>query len=286
MSAWAGPEPTDIRFLEARYPVLLLDAYGVLVDESGPLPGAPAFIERLNETGKPYFVLTNSASHLPETFAALLQARGLPVPAGRVVSAGLLLQPYLQRRGLTGRRCLVLGTADPFRYVERAGGMPVAPHPAADAEVVVVADQAGCPLPEALDLTVDLCVRRLDAGLALHLVLCNPDLIYPKAPGRFGITAGALGLVLEAVLAQRYGSAAPRCERLGKPYSPIFEEAARRAGLSQPRGHMVMVGDQLATDVLGARRFGIDSALVTGGVSNPVFASPELTPTWLLAGLE
>jgi HAD superfamily hydrolase (TIGR01450 family) len=265
---------------------LLLDAYGVLVDESGPLPGAPELIARLNAAGRAYFVLTNSASHLPEAFAGLLQARGVGVPPERVVSAGLLLQPYLRGRGLIGSRCLVLGTADAFRYVERAGGVPVAPHPAADAAVVVIADQAGFALPDALDLTLDLCIRRLDAGLGVELVLCNPDLIYPKAPGRFGITAGALAVVIEAVLADRYPSLRPRFDRLGKPHGPIFAEAARRAGLSGSPTRMVMIGDQIATDILGARRFGIDSALVTGGVSNPEFASPEQTPTWILAGLE
>jgi len=275
------PPVVDIRGLEARYSALLLDAYGVLVDEAGPLPGAPALVERLNRTGKPYLVLTNSASHLPEAMAAMLGRRGVPVPSERVVTAGVLLAPYLATSGLTGSRCLVLGTADAFRYVERAGGLPIEPHPAADAEVVVIADQAGFPLPEALDVAVTLCLRRLDAGLGLHLVLCNPDLLYPKGPGQFGITAGALAAVIEAVLAERYPGADHRFVRLGKPYAPIFEEAARRAGTRD----LVMVGDQLATDILGARRFGIDSALVASGLAPRAYPSADLTPTWLLPGL-
>jgi len=280
-----APPLTDIRSLETRYEVLLLDAYGVLVDGSGPLPGARDLIGRLNAADRPYFVLTNSASHLPETFAGLLVERGVAVPAERVVSAGLLLRPYLEQHGLVGRRCLVLGTPDAFRYVERAGGEAIPPQPGVDAEVVVIADQAGFPLPDALDLTLDLCLRRLDADRTLSLVLCNPDLIYPKGPGQFGITAGALAVVVEAVLADRYPQRVPRFDRLGKPYAPIFEEAARRAGGNVTRRSMVMIGDQVATDVLGARRFGIDSVLVTGGISRPVFPSPELTPTWVLAGL-
>ena len=277
-----SPELTDVRTLEARYPALLLDAYGVLVDEAGPLPGARALVERLNRTGKPYFILTNSASHLPETMAAMLGRRGVPVPGERIVSAGLLLTPYLAAQGLIGSRCLVLGTPDAFRYVELAGGVPVEPHPTADAEVLVIADQAGFALPEALDVAVTLCLRRLDAGLPLHRVLCNPDLLYPKAPGQFGITAGALAAVIEAVLAERYPAADHRFVRLGKPYTPIFEEAARRAGTRD----LIMVGDQLATDILGARRFGIDSALVASGLAPRSYPSPDLTPTWFLPGLD
>jgi HAD superfamily hydrolase (TIGR01450 family) len=276
------PQVTDIRTLEARYRVLLLDAYGVLVDESGPLPGARALVERLNRSRKPYYLLTNSASHLPETFAGLLASRGVPVPVERVLSAGLLLRGYLERRGLVGQRCLVLGTEDAFRYVEAAGGVPIAPDATADAAVVVVADQVGFPLPEGLDLVVSLCLRRLAAGEPLHLVLCNPDLIYPKSPGQYGITAGALAVVIEAVLAERFPLDPPRFDRLGKPYTALFEEAARRAGTL----NMVMVGDQLATDVLGARRFGIDSAFLATGPAQPTYPAPELTPTWLLPTLE
>jgi HAD superfamily hydrolase (TIGR01450 family) len=281
MTAHPAPRLTDLPTLAGRYRVLLLDAYGVLVDESGALPGATALVERLNHSGKPYYVLTNSASHLPETFADLLAGRGVPVPVERVLSAGLLLEPFLSQRGLVGRRCLVLGTGDAFRYVERAGGVPVEPAPSADAEVVVIADQAGFPMPEGLDLTLSLCLRRLDTEQPLQLVLCNPDLIYPKSPGQYGITAGALAVVLEAVLAERYPLAAPRFERLGKPYTALFAEAARRSGTL----NMVMIGDQIATDVLGARRFGLDAALVTSGPAPAFYPSPDLTPNWLLAGL-
>ena len=52
-------------------------------------------------------------------------------------------------------------------------------------------------------------------------------------------------------------------ERLGKPYAPIFAEAIRRAETSDA----VMVGDQLDTDVAGANDYGIDAALMTGGVT-------------------
>ncbi len=278
----AEPLATHIRRLEARYAGLLLDAYGVLVDESGALPGAAALIERLNRAGKAYFILTNSASHLPETMAEMLGRRGIPVPAERVVSAGSLLGPHLVAQGLTGRRCFVLGTPDAFRYAERAGSVPVEPGPAADAEVLLIADQAGFPLPEGLDYAVTLCLRRLDAGLPLHLVLCNPDLLYPKAPGQFGITAGSLAAVIEAVLAERYPGAGHRFARLGKPYAPIFEEAIRRAGTRD----LVMIGDQLATDIRGARGVGIDSALVASGLAPPDYPSPDMIPTWRLPGLE
>jgi len=65
----------------------------------------------------------------------------------------------------------------------------------------------------------------------------------------------------------------------------MFEAAARRFP-ERTRAEMVMVGDQLGTDILGANRFGIDSVLVETGVDRwlePGGVTPR--PTCLLAGL-
>ena len=48
----------------------------------------------------------------------------------------------------------------------------------------------------------------------------------------------------------------------GKPETPIFDEARRRFGAERP----LMVGDRLDTDILGARRAGMLSALVLTGI--------------------
>lgn len=275
------PPATTLRHLIAAYDALLLDAYGVLVDKGGPLEGAVELIGRLNALGKPYFILTNSASRLPELMAVEFQALGLAVPAERIITSGLLLTRFFAERGLAVKPCVVLGPEDAVRYVERAGGNVVDLTPDADAEVVVLADQKGFPVLDGMDHTLSLILRRLDAGLPLHLALCNPDLIYPVAPGQYGFTAGGLALMIEGVLRERYPEARLEFTRLGKPHAPLFEEAARRSG----GGRLVMIGDQLATDILGANRYGIDSALVGTGLARRDIPPGEALPTWLLPSL-
>ncbi len=267
--------------LIAKYQVLLFDAYGVLVDKVEALPGARDLMAHLNTVGKSYYVLTNSASRLPADITAGLQQFGLEIPEERIVTSGALLGRYFQTHALAGKRCVVLGTEQSRDYVMRAGGMPVPPEE--DAEVVVIADQAGFPFLETIDAALSSMIRRLDAGQSLHLLLCNPDLIYPFAPGRYGITAGSVAAVMEAVLQERYPEKDMGFVRLGKPHAPIFEEAARRAGTRD----MILIGDQLHTDILGARRFGIDSALVLSGLSRrPSGGWPEdMKPTYVLESL-
>ncbi len=120
------PEIT-IEAIISRYAVLLLDAFGVLVDGAGALPGAVGLIQQLNQSGKAYYILTNDASQLPATRAKRLQAYGLAVEADRIITSGLLLKPYFAMRGLAGTRCAVLGTADSVRYVEASGGRIMPP---------------------------------------------------------------------------------------------------------------------------------------------------------------
>lgn len=46
--------------LVARYEVLLVDAYGVLVDHAQALPGAAAFLHRLREAERRFLVVSNA----------------------------------------------------------------------------------------------------------------------------------------------------------------------------------------------------------------------------------
>ncbi len=134
------PEVTVEELID-RYAVLLLDSYGVLVTSGSALPGAGAFVERLDRVGKPYFLLTNGASKLPTTAAARFRRYGLAIDEARFIASVQLLPGYFARHGLAGTRAVVLGTADSVVYVARAGGRPVSPDDESD--VVVVADDRG-----------------------------------------------------------------------------------------------------------------------------------------------
>jgi ribonucleotide monophosphatase NagD (HAD superfamily) len=65
----------------------------------------------------------------------------------------------------------------------------------------------------------------------------------------------------------------------------MFDAAIERLGRPDRR-RVVMIGDQLVTDVLGAARAGIDSVLIDTGVSQRAdVARAAVKPTWLLRDL-
>lgn len=263
-----------------RYDAVLLDAFGVLVDGTSALRGAAELVAELGRRQMPHLVVTNDASRLPSTASERFRRFGLDIAEADVLTSGQLIGPYIAERGLVGARCLVLGTDDSRRYVSDAGGVvcPIAPD--ADVDLVAVCDDEDYPFLEGLNAGVSVLFRALDAGRAIHLCLPNPDLLFPAGGGRFGFTAGAVALLFEAAMARRYAPRRIEFDRLGKPHRPLFDAAARRLGTRK----ILMIGDQLETDIAGARRAGLDAALLLTGVSRweagAVDASEE--PTWLL----
>ena len=263
-----------------RYDALLLDAFGVLVDGTSALPGAAELVAELRRRGMPFLVVTNDASRLPTTAAERFRRFGLDIPTADVLTSGQLLTPYFAERELAGARCLVLGTEDSARYITEAGGEVCPIDADADVELVAVCDDEGYPLLEAVNATVSVLFRAFDAGRTMHLVLPNPDLVFPAGGGRWGFTSGAIALLFEAALARRYPERGIEFDRLGKPHRPLFEAAVARLGTRR----ILMVGDQIETDIVGARAAGLDAALLTTGVSRwqPGAAGDDQGPTYLL----
>ena len=264
-----APEPeviasmSGIADLVARYDVVLLDAYGVLVNSAGLMPNARTLVDAITGQGRGFFVVTNDASRLPQTLTARVQRFGLPIPAEAFITTGSLLPGYFADNALVGARCMVLGPADSESYVRAAGGQVVPVEAGQDCDAVVVCDEAGFSFLDTLDNVLSALYRHFDRGDQVALIQPNPDLIYPKGNNAYGFTSGAITLILEAALARRYPGRDLLFARLGKPHRPIFDQARRLAGTDS----LLMIGDQLETDIAGARAAGIDAALVTTGVS-------------------
>ena len=272
---------TTMQELIARYPVILFDSFGVLASSNAVLPGAVELIANLNAIAKTYFVLTNDASALPESRSENYAKLALNIKPEQIITSGGLLSRYFADEHLQGLRCVILGPEDSVRYVQIAGGevVPIG----ADFDAVVIGDQSGFPFLETMDQVMTDLFRKTDKGENVRLILPNPDLIYPDGDG-FGFASASIAMLLESALKLRY----PERDdlhfiRLGKPHEAIFAEALRRSGTRD----MVMIGDQLETDIKGANDFGLDSVLVGTGIAVlDLSCAPEsMRPTYTLRSL-
>jgi len=67
---------------------------------------------------------------------------------------------------------------------------------------------------------------------------------------------------------------------VGKPERYLYEMAFDRLG--NPDANILMIGDRLGTDILGATRLGMDTLLVLSGISQrPEIEASGITPTWI-----
>lgn len=282
-AAAVQPERLSFRALVDRHDAILFDAYGVLVNAAGALPGAADAVSLLIARDQPFLVVTNDASRSPERASARFTRLGIPVRPEHVLSSGMLIAPALQAYGLQGRRVVVLGTGDSAGYARQVGALVVAPDVADPAEAVVIADEGGFDTLGTLDDTLSMILAAHAAGRRTTLLLANPDLVYPSAAGHFGFTAGSLAGMLERALELLLGDAAPRFDVLGKPARRHFDAALERVGTR----NAVMLGDTLHTDIAGARAVGIASGIVLTGVTTEaqVLAAAADGPTYLLEHL-
>lgn len=281
---------TTLGALIDRFEAIVFDSDGVLTRWPSAIPDAPEAISHLNRLRKPYFVLTNDSSALPETRAARYGKLGLEIDAARIITSGMLLRRFFQERSLSGARCVVLGTEDSAEYARQAGGQVVPLETGSretesgpDFEVLVIGDQDGYPFLESADQVLSSLFRNIDRGELPFLALPNPDLVYPVGGG-FGFASGTVAKMFEAALAQRYPHRPDlKFTRLGKPHPAMFEEVIRRSGAR----NIVMIGDTPATDIRGANGMGITSALLDTGLAVPdLSALPESdVPTYRMRSL-
>lgn len=266
------PQSVSPEFLIANYELLLIDAFGVLMDVEGPLAGAVDFIDGLNSSKKPYFILTNGSLFTPEENSKNYQKRGFRIPAENIISSGSLIKNWVAEQNLQGAHFYVLGPESTAQLVKNSGGKLISENEADKADVIVLGHQDGFPFIERMDRVISLIFSAISSGKKLRVLVPNPDLIYPRSKSSYGFTGGALALLTQEAIRLRFPSSPFQLDYIGKPHPALFKEAIRRA---KPYSKLVMIGDQLLTDIKGANNAGIDSVLMGSGITDIQFLHSE-----------
>ena len=79
-----------------NYKIIFFDAYGVIKNYKGLIPGIEKTFDWLNEQQKAYYVITNDASRSPELLAESYHKSGLhAITADNIISSGMLAKEFL-----------------------------------------------------------------------------------------------------------------------------------------------------------------------------------------------
>jgi 4-nitrophenyl phosphatase len=262
----------------------LIDNYGVLRRANGPIPGVEKSFAKIRRHGNRPLLLSNTANFRPEDLQDKLKDQGIELPLQDIVTSGMALSPYFNQRGLVGKKTLVVGNNITVEYVEKAGGIPlpnknIMEH-FREAKAVVIGWYPIVP-PDSANrfglMSLEIMQAAINALKLNHLVngvVANPDMIAPVDRETILFACGAIG----KLIAECSGRI---LDQLGKPFQPIYELAfARLPGIE--KSEMVMVGDSLDYDILGAKNAGIKSLLVlSGNTSLSDLARSELKPDFL-----
>jgi HAD superfamily hydrolase (TIGR01450 family) len=246
--------------LVERYRVVFFDAYGVLKNARGVMQGVPDLLSWLIQQGKDIYVITNDASRSPAQMAAsyVHPEHGILIPESKNISSGLLAKDFLRSKVRTGR-VAYLGKPSSAFYIESAGLTPVhisACRSTEDVAAIALLDDEGFDWFRDINLTLNL-MRRVNAPV----VVANADLAYPVNEHEVGLAVGSLATMLERIVGKAF-------IRFGKPDAMMFSHAFACAHDNVPdlrKSDILMVGDTLETDILGANTFGLDTALVLSG---------------------
>ncbi len=252
--------------------MLLADLDGVVYRGDDAIPHAVESLNRAQSTLRVGY-LTNNASRTDVTVAAHLTDLGLTVAPQDVVTSPQAAVKLLAGLVDPGSRILVVGGEGLITEVERAGFMVVTS--ADDAPAAVI--QGFAPQVAWTDLAeAAFALKARDGADGIPWVATNTDWTIPQARG----TAPGNGTLVSAV-----HTAVGRLPVVaGKPERAIFDAAALRFAASSP----LFIGDRLDTDIVGANRAGMASALVLTGIDGPkqvLAAEPEFRPTFLLGDL-
>jgi len=250
------------------YDSLLLDLDGVVYEGANAIGGAVEAINGFLGEGAPIGYVTNNSSRKPETIAEQLSGFGVPCDPRCVISSGQTGVELLAQKIPAGAKVLVVGGEGLRARVIGAG-------------FELVSSSVDQPAAVIQGFSPDVSWRDLsEAAYSIQngaqWVATNSDWTIPQERG----LAPGNGTLVSAV----HTAVGILPEVAGKPEPAIFETAVRELALKKP----LFVGDRLDTDILGANRAGIDSALVMTGVSTRkelLGVGPDSRPKYILGSL-
>lgn len=224
-----------------EYKGVIFDVNGVLEFHGTPYPGAIELFDVLRRNGVAVRILTNSTLKSRRDCAVKLNKMGFEVEVSEVITASFATARYLET--LKPRSCWVMLKGN---GLEEFSGFH---HDDREPEYIVLGD-----------CREDFNFHNMNKALKLllggsKLIVMIPEKV-DHGMGEVELTVGAYGRMLEE-------AAGIKAVYIGKPSRGIFDMSLLTMDL--PRSSILMVGDRVDTDIVGAKAAGIGSVLVKTG---------------------
>ena len=227
--------------MKEEFQGIIFDIEGVLVFQGKAYPGAAELLDLLREKGITIRILSNSTLQSRKSYAQKLTDMGFTIYESEVVTASFATARYLKT--LHPKSCWVMLKGEGLEEFNSLD------HDSEDPEYIVMGD-----FREGFNFqNMNKALRLLQGGAKLMVMI--PEIV-DHSMGGAELTVGAYGKMLEE-------AANIKATYIGKPSKYVFDMTFETMDIEKDR--ILMVGDKIATDVVGAKKIGIRSALVKTG---------------------
>jgi HAD superfamily hydrolase (TIGR01458 family) len=240
----------------------LIDLDGVLYTGDQVIDGAKQAIELLREKNYPFRFVSNTTRKCRKTVSERLTRLGFDIPESSIFTPPLAAIAHMNAAGK--HRCMLLTTGDVHKDFEqwcewRPDGTTV--------DYVVVGD-AGEKMSYA---SLNAAFRAVIKGA--EIIALEKDR-YWMAPEGLMLSAGPFVSALEFATGKT-------ATVMGKPSKAFFEMALRDMDLRPDQA--AMIGDDIITDISGARKIGMKAILVrTGKYKEESLKNAAIKPTYVI----
>jgi 4-nitrophenyl phosphatase len=247
----------------STYQAVLLDLDGTIYAEEHVLPGAVDLVRRLRADGRQFACLSNSTLS-PTSISQRLCRMGIDIGPAHIYSAAAAAADYVLDRYAPRPRIYNLATEGIEEMLEGHVHWVESPHEPCHAVI------AGAPANVfATEDRQRIALLLLRAGA--DLVGICPDRVFPSPRGvEFGVGAHCAMLSYAANVKPIF---------CGKPQPIFFQKLCRKLNVD-PR-NCVLIGDNVESDILGAKAVGMRTILTLTGVTRRedlARLSPDLRP--------
>jgi len=242
---------------------ILFDMDGVLYDSETPIAGAAEAMAWVRARGIPHLFVTNTTSRGRAVLAEKLARFGMPAKETEIITPCEVAAEWIRERG-GGAVALFVRPAARAAF-EKLQCLP--DDAESGARYVVVGD-----LGAAWDFrALNRAFRLLHSNPAASLVALGMTRFWKDQDG-VSLDAAPFVAALEHATGRK-------AVVFGKPARAFFYGAAQR--LDVPPGEILMLGDDIETDIGGAQHAGLKGVLVRTGKFRPSDLDGQVRP-WLV----
>lgn len=243
---------------------ILFDMDGTLYDSNGPIEGAAEVVGFVRARSIPHLFVTNTTSRDCRALVDKLGQFGIQAEESRILTPCVAAAQWLRARD-DGATALFVspGASGEFE------GLECLPQDAeAGARYIVIGD-----LGDAWDF------RALNR--AFRLLHSNPEaVLLALGMTRFWQARDGVRLDVAPFIAALEHATGKKALVFGKPAEHFFHAAAEQLRL--PAGEIIMVGDDIETDIAGAQQAGLKGVLVRTGKFRPADLKGTIPPDAVL----